>query len=89
MSESAANVIPFLFEGEHLIRVVMRSGMPWFVATDIGRRLGTSNVSQAVSRLDEDERDAIILNDVTGRSQPVFFALGGPMQRPDASPAVN
>ena len=29
------NVIPFLFEGENLVRVISRGDDPWFVAADV------------------------------------------------------
>lgn len=46
-----------LFENEQFgrVRVIMRDGEPWFVAKDVCECLDLSNVSQACSRLDEDE----------------------------------
>jgi anti-repressor protein len=44
----------------------------WFVASDVCDSLDLSNVSQSVSRLDDDEKD-IISNDTLGGSQ---FRLG-------------
>ena len=38
------------------VRVVMRDGEPWFVAKDVCTCLEIANVSDACSRLDEDER---------------------------------
>lgn len=49
------NIIPFDYEGSQ-IRVVMQNGNPWWVATDVCTILDHSNVSQAVSRLDDDEK---------------------------------
>lgn len=48
-------ITPFLFEGEQLVRVVVRDGEPWFVAVDVCKVLGIVNASQAVDRLDDDE----------------------------------
>ncbi|WP_323011103.1 Bro-N domain-containing protein [Paracoccus sp. (in: a-proteobacteria)] len=53
--EQTSSVVPFAFE-DHLVRVVMRDGEPWFVATDICRVLGTRDASEAVEKLDDDEK---------------------------------
>ena len=63
----SAEIIPFDFE-EQAVRVVMRDGDPWFVAADVCRVLELGNTAQAVSRLDDDERDGIISDDTVGRS---------------------
>lgn len=49
-------VIPFSFEGNG-IRIVMKGDVPWFVAKDVTDLLEISNTSDALSRLDYDERD--------------------------------
>lgn len=51
------------------MRVVDRAGEPWFVAADVCQALEVRNPRKAVSRLDEDERDAVTLSDAIGRSQ--------------------
>lgn len=57
----------FMF-GDHPVRIVTDTdGNPLFVASDVCRAIELSNVSQAVSRLDDDERGDIIINDVAGR----------------------
>ena len=38
------------------IRTVMKDGEPWFVAADVCRALGHSNVPVALDRLDDDEK---------------------------------
>lgn len=38
------------------VRVVIREGEPWFVASDICRCLDLSNVGQMLVRLDDDEK---------------------------------
>jgi hypothetical protein len=63
----SVDIIPFDFE-EQAVRVVMRDGDPWFIAADVCRVLELGNTAQAVSRLDDDERDGIITNDTVGRS---------------------
>nr|WP_010894930.1 Bro-N domain-containing protein [Xylella fastidiosa] len=53
MSQS---IIPFDFHS-HAVRVVMRDGNPWFVATDVCTALGYRNPSKAVAdHLDDDEK---------------------------------
>ncbi len=56
-----AEIIPFDFE-EQAVRVTTRDGDPWFVAADVCRVLEIVNTSQAVARLDDDERDTVNLN---------------------------
>ena len=72
-----------VFTNKHFgqVRVVMRDGDPWFVAADVCRALDVGNISQAVSRLEEDEK-GIILNDTLGGkqsmaivSEPGLYAL--------------
>jgi prophage antirepressor-like protein len=53
-----SEIIPFDFE-EHAVRVVLRDGEPWFVAADVCRVLEIGNPSDAVSRLDDDERETV------------------------------
>lgn len=55
------NLIPFQFES-HSIRVVMIENEPWCVAADICSTLDISNPSQAMTRLDDDERQLFDLN---------------------------
>ena len=51
-----ADITPFNF-GAHAVRVITRSGQPWFVASDICQALGYSNTSKAIGdHLDADER---------------------------------
>lgn len=49
------NVIPFNFE-DHQVRSLLMNEEPWFVAVDVCNVLDISNVTQAMQRLDEDER---------------------------------
>ena len=41
------------------LRVVMREGEPWFVAADVCAALTVGNPSQALTRLDDDEKTLI------------------------------
>lgn len=45
----------FNFE-EHEIRTLVRSGEPWFIASDVCNALGLSNPSKSVASLDDDEK---------------------------------
>lgn len=50
------------------VRAIQIEGEPWFVAADVCRTLEIGNTSQALSRLDEDEKD-VILTDTLGGVQ--------------------
>jgi len=50
-------------------RVVDRDGEPWFVLTEVCRKLGLANPPDVSSRLDDDEKDAIGISDAIGRVQ--------------------
>lgn len=50
------HITPFLFESDHLVRVIDRDGEPWFVVVDICRIIGHSQPSRAVENLDPDEK---------------------------------
>lgn len=64
-----SDIIPFDFE-EQAVRVVMRDGEPWFVAADVCRVLEIANTSDAVSRLDDDEK-GVVTTDTLGGAQNV------------------
>lgn len=59
----------FEFAEKHDVRVVLRDKEPWFVAADVCRVLEIGNSRHAVSRLDDDEKDDVAINDAIGRSQ--------------------
>lgn len=52
----------FEFETQ-TIRIAILDGEPWFVAKDLCDVLDVANPSQALSRLEEDEKNIIILNE--------------------------
>lgn len=66
------SIVPFNFESTDVRTVADDRGV-WFVASDVCKVLGLPNVSQAVSRLDTDERDNITTNDAIGRSSDVVI----------------
>lgn len=60
----------FDFRGQE-VRTVVPNDEPWFVAKDVCEILEIKNSRDAVSRLDEDEKDAVGLTDTIGRKQTV------------------
>lgn len=44
------------------IRVINQNGEPWFIAKDICDSLGLSQVSRAVSSLDNDEKNTLTIS---------------------------
>lgn len=63
-ANSNSSIVPFDFEGDG-VRVLDRSGVPWFVLVDVCAVLGIVNPSQAASRLDVDEKGSIRNPEVT------------------------
>jgi prophage antirepressor-like protein len=59
MANQTNSIVPFLFEGEILTRVVMRDREPWFVAADLARLLGFRDASNAVRYLEDDEKGTL------------------------------
>ncbi|WP_348624656.1 phage antirepressor [Paenibacillus peoriae] len=53
---------PFMY-GSTQVRTLTVSNEPWFVAKDVCDVLEVGNPSQSLSRLDEDEKNTIILNE--------------------------
>lgn len=64
----SAEVIPFDFE-DQAVRLMLRDGEPWFVANDVCRVLEIGNPRDAMSRLDDDERDSVGITDAIGRER--------------------
>ncbi|WP_448512645.1 BRO-N domain-containing protein [Photorhabdus laumondii] len=52
---SESNFTIFKF-GSHEIHVINKDGEPWFVAHDVCSALEIRNITQAIGRLDDDER---------------------------------
>lgn len=52
-------------------RLIDRDGEPWFVLTDVCKRLAIINAADAASRLDDDEKDTVGITDTIGRSRPM------------------
>ncbi|AYC54135.1 BRO family protein [Bacillus licheniformis] len=79
----------FNYEGSE-VRTVVKDGEPWFVAKDVCSVLEISNPSQALSRLDEDEKNTIILNEGIGNpnkmivNEPGLYTLILGSRKPEA-----
>ena len=56
------DVVPFTFESQS-VRAVTIDGEPWFVGADVCRALKLGNPRQALSRLDDDERNTVHIKD--------------------------
>lgn len=57
----------FHYEDDEQFRVLDRNGEPWFVLTEVCRKLGIGNPSDAASRLDEDEKGVATIDTLGGR----------------------
>ena len=59
-----SNLIPFEYNSRQ-VRTIVKDGEPWFVAKDVCDILEISNGRDAVSRLDEDEKNTVAITDGT------------------------
>src|SRR5712664_3476651 len=67
LNMSKKHVTLFNFEG-NIVRIVDKKGNPWFIAQDICQALTITNVSDSVRKLDDDERDDIVISDAVGKA---------------------
>jgi len=70
------NIVPFNYSGRE-VRVVTIDGEPWFIAADVSRILEIGNPTQALTRLDADER-TLISNEgrqVNAVNEPGLYSL--------------
>jgi prophage antirepressor-like protein len=87
-----STIIPFEFpETNQPVRVVVIDGEPWWLAGDVCSALDLTNVGNALSRLDEDEKGSIRLADGTPGNpnraivnEPGLYSLILRSDRPDA-----
>lgn len=59
------------------IRVQLINGEPWFVAKDICEVLGIEKYRDAVSRLDEDERESVLVDTLGGMQKMAAVSESG------------
>jgi len=64
-----SNIQVFNFEQNNVRTVIGEDGEAWFVANDVCAVLEINNPTQALTRLDEDEKDKLITNDSIGRER--------------------
>ena len=61
------------------MRVVERDGEPWFVVADVCKALDVGNPSQAIARLEDDEKMiALISNEGNKRGSPNMTVVNEP-----------
>jgi prophage antirepressor-like protein len=71
-------LLPFLFEGEGLIRVIDRDKAPWFIAADVCRQLDLKSTTMAVAPLDDDEKSTVsTLSSTEGGPDRIIISEGG------------
>ena len=71
-------MLPQIFNYQNnQIRIIMLDGEPWWVAKDVCEVLELFNVGQALARLEDDEKNSIILNDGTS-GNPNMIAVSEP-----------
>jgi len=61
----------FKTEDKEEFRVLDRNGEPWFVLGEVCKKLGIANPADAATRLDDEEKDSILLKDTLDRSRKV------------------
>lgn len=72
------NVLTNVFQyGANELRTVIQNREPWFVAKDVCQVLEINNPSQALARLDEDEKNTIILNEGIGNPEKSIVSESG------------
>ena len=68
-----------VFENEQFgeLRTVNQNGEPWFVATDVCRALDIKDTWNAISRLDEDEKDTDSISTLGGNQEMTIVSEAG------------
>ena len=61
--------------GSYYVRVVTIDEKPWFVAKDICSSLEVTNVAQAISRLDDEEKGFTLINTPGGEQHVSIVSL--------------
>jgi prophage antirepressor-like protein len=64
----------FLFEAAE-VRAVMRGDEPWFVGKDVCAALGHKNHKDALTRLEDDEREGVAIADPLGRNPQTMTVI--------------
>jgi len=83
------NQLTKMFEGQQL-RIIEKSNEPWFIAKDVCDILQISKYRDAVSRLDEDERESVLVDTPGGQqrttaiNEPGLYTLVLKSRKPEA-----
>lgn len=71
------NVTIFRKEEFGAVRAVTLEGEPWFVAADVCRALGIGDSRTATARLDDDEKDAVLIRTLGGEQKMTIISESG------------
>jgi len=71
-----SKITPFNFDGQK-VRVVVRDGEPWFVASDVARILGFKDARDATRSLDADEKGPHTVRTPGGEQTVSVISLAG------------
>lgn len=80
----------FFYKEDFPVRIVIKDGEPWFVASDICKVLELGTTSKAIERLDEDEKDMNSIPTLGGTqnmsiiSEPGLYSLVLGSRKPEA-----
>ncbi|MEJ9210089.1 phage antirepressor [Bacillus smithii] len=75
---------------EHQVRTILKDGEPWFVAKDVCNVLEIKNSRDAISRLDDDEKDVALTDTLGGKqemaivNEPGLYTLILGSRKPEA-----
>lgn len=61
----------------HALRVIMRDGNPWFVASDVCTAIGITNYRNAVEKLDDDEKGVHSVDTIGGAQEMLIVNESG------------
>ena len=84
------NVTIFRKDEFGAVRAVTLEGEPWFVAADVCRALGIGDSRTATTRLDDDEKDAVLIRTLGGEqkmtiiNEPGLYSLVLSSRKPEA-----
>ncbi|AIC11259.1 BRO-N domain-containing protein [Xylella fastidiosa] len=70
------SIIPFDFHS-HSVRVVMRDGNPWFVATDVAVALGYRDAANAARHVGAHQKGTHIVSTIKGNQSLTIVSEGG------------
>lgn len=78
MPEQLSSLYKTFLYGEKPVRIVIQNDEPWFVAADVCKVLEIGNPSEAIRRLDEDEKDNTLISTEGNRGNPNVTIINEP-----------